>query len=111
MGEILQMIASSDSFDEDNFATFLDHAKEISSNYDLSKVLNILTQIDNLSNQNQIELINAIGEVSSNYERSKLLMAFAPNLSDNNDVRESFLIEAKTLSDSDFGKIMRSLNY
>jgi hypothetical protein len=34
----------------------------------------------------------------------------APNLSDSGTVREAFLNEAKSLSDTDFGKVMRSMN-
>lgn len=109
--KVLRMIASADGFAQENFATFLIYTKGISSSYDQSKVLYILTQMKNLSTQNQIGLIKAIGEVSSSYERSKLLMALAPNLSENAGVRDAFLSEAKSLSDSDFGKIMKSLDY
>ena len=72
--------------------------------------MSILTQMDDLSNQQQIALIETIGKISSNYERSKLLISFAPNVSDTGTVREAFLNEAKSLSDTDFGKVMRALD-
>lgn len=109
--KILKMIAESDNFGSENFSTFLKYATKISSSYDQSRVLAILTQMDDLSDQHQLELIEAIGNISSRYERSKLLIGFAPNLSDSSEVREAFLTEAKTLSDTDFGKVMRAIEY
>ena len=109
--KILKMIASSDSFSAENFDTLLDHAADISSSYDQSRVLEILTQMEGLADEDQLALIETIGEVSSTYERSKLLISLGPNLSDTKTVRETFLNEARTLSDTDFGKVMRSMDY
>jgi hypothetical protein len=108
--KVLTMIANSDNFSQQNFDSFLKYASEISSSYDQSKVLRILTEMDNLSDEDQLALIKTIGAISSKYERSKLLLSLAPNLSTNGTVREAFLDEAKTLSDTDFGKVMRSMN-
>lgn len=109
--KILQMMASSDNIRKANFAVLLEAASGISSSYDQSKVLAEMIELDNLTDQEQIALIKAIGDISSNYEKAKLLKAMAPGMSNSSSVHEIFLEEAKSLSDYDYGKVMRALNY
>lgn len=109
--KILQLIANSNNFTSSNYSTLIEYSDGISSSYDQSKVLSLLAKKDDLSDGDQLKLIEAIDDISSNYEKAKLLTLLAPNLSANNEVREAFMISAKGLSDSDYGKLMKSLNY
>ena len=55
-----------------------------------------------------LALIESIDDVSSSYERSKLLQALGPQLSGNKEVRDAFFESAESLSDTEYGKVMRS---
>ena len=108
--KILQLIITADNFSNSNFSTIISETSKISSSYEQSKVLAKVIAHDEMSDKHMLELIEAIDDVSSSYEQSKLLMALAPQLPANKEVREAFMEVAKSLSDTDYGKVMRAVN-
>jgi len=108
--KILQLIITADNFSNSNFSTIISETSKISSSYEQSKVLAKVIAHDEMSDKHMLELIEAIDDVSSSYEQSKLLMALAPQLPANKEVRDAFMEAAKSLSDTDYGKVMRAVN-
>lgn len=108
--KVLQLIITSDNFSNTNFSAIIDETSGISSSYEQSRVLAKVIAHDKMSDQHMLELIESIDEISSSYERSKLLLALAPQLPQTKEVRDAFYEVAKSLSDSDYGKVMRATN-
>ena len=107
---MLQLIITSDNFSNSNFSSIIDETSKISSSYEQSKVLAKVIAHDKMSDKHMLELIESIDDVSSSYEKSKLLQALAPQLPDNKEVRDAFFEVAKSLSDTEYGKVMRAAN-
>ena len=106
--KVLQLIITSDNFDNSNFSSIIEQTDMISSSYEQSKVLSKIIAHDNMSDKNMLEVIAAIDAVSSSYERSKLLQSLASQLPDTKEVRDAFFKSAESLSDTDYGKVMRA---
>lgn len=108
--KLLQLIITSDNFSNSNFSSIIAATATISSSYEQSKVLAKVVAHDKLSDQQMLELIETIDDISSSYEKSKLLQALAPQLPDNKEVKDAFKEAAESLSDTDYGKVMRGVN-
>ena len=108
--KVLQLIITSDNFDNDNIQPILKHAASIGSSYEQSKVLAKVIAHDKMSDKHMLELIESIDDVSSSYEKSKLLQALAGQVPDNKEVRDAFFEVAKSLSDTEYGKVMRAMH-
>ena len=106
--KVLQLIISSDNFDNSNFSSIIKEASTISSSYEESKVLAKVIEHDKMSDKHMLELIEAIDGIHSSYEKSKLLQSLAKQLPDTKEVRDAFFDAAKSLSDTDYGKVMRA---
>ena len=106
--KVLQMIIASENFDNSNFSAIIEQTEKVNSSYEQSKILSKIIAHDNMSDKHMLELIAAIEDVSSSYERSKLLLSLASQLPDTKEVRDAFLEAAESLSDSEYGKVMRA---
>ena len=106
--KVLQLIITSDNFSNSNFSSIIEETSKISSSYEQSKVLAKVIAHDKMSDKHMLELIESIEDVSSSYERSKLLQALAPQLPDSKEVRDAFFEVAESLSDTEYGKVMRA---
>jgi hypothetical protein len=108
--KLLQLIIASDNFGKSNFTSIINETKKVSSSYEKSKVLALIIAHDKMSDVQMLDLIKAIGSISSNYEKSKLLQVLAPQLLEDEEVQEAFFAAAKSLSDTEYGKVMRALH-
>lgn len=108
--KLLQLMITSDNFSNSNFSSIIEETSKIGSSYEQSKVLAKVIAHDKMSDKHMLELIESIDEVSSSYEQSKLLQALAPQLPDNKEVRDAFHEVAESLSDTEYGKVMRAAN-
>ena len=90
------------------FPSIITETSKISSGYEQSKVLAKIIAHDKMSDKDMLALIESIDDVSSSYERSKLLQALGPQLSGDKEVRDAFFESAESLSDTEYGKVMRS---
>jgi hypothetical protein len=106
--KVLQLIITSDNFNNSNFTAIIKAATSIGSSYELSNVLGKVIDHDKMSDKHMIELIDAIDGISSNYEKSKLLQNLAKQLPETKEVRDAFYQAAESLSDFDYGKVMRA---
>jgi ferritin len=106
--KVLQLIITSDNFDKNNIAPIIKQAASISSSYEQSKVLAKVISHDQLSDEHMLALIAAIDDVSSSYEKSKLLQGLGPHLPESKEVRDAYYEVAETLSDYEYGKVMRA---
>ena len=61
-----------------------------------------------MTDKHMLELIEAISDISSSYEKSKLLQSLASQLPETKEVRDAFFETAETLSDYEYGKVMRA---
>ncbi|MCF6359496.1 MAG: hypothetical protein L3J29_01900 [Cyclobacteriaceae bacterium] len=107
--KVLQSIIESPNFAKSNFKNAIIQASKVSSSYEQSKILSKLIGLKTMPSEYMIPMIKAIDRVSSSYERSKLLQQLAPQLPENKEVRDVFYEAAESLSNDDYGKIMRSL--
>jgi hypothetical protein len=106
--KVLQMVIASENFDNSNFSSILEQTENISSSYEQSKILAKIIAHDNMSDKHMLELIEAISDISSSYEKSKLLQSLASQLPETKEVRDAFFTAAKSLSDYEYGKVMRA---
>jgi predicted RNA-binding protein with EMAP domain len=108
--KILQLIIASDNFGKTNFTAIINETKKISSSYEKSKVLALVIAHDEMSVEQMLNLIRAISGISSNYEKSKLLQALGKQMPEDKEVQEAFYGAAKSLSDTEYGKVMRAMH-
>ena len=109
--KLLSQVLDSRNFKGKNFLSAIEASEDISSGYERSKVLTKVIKHDNIRPRDYKPLIEAVSDISSSYERSKLLMIMAPDLPNDSEVRASFFEAAKSLSDSDYGKVMRAVTH
>ncbi len=106
--KVLQLIIASDNFDDSNFAAVIKASTTIGSSYEQSKVLAKVIALNSMSDTHLLVLIKAIDGISSKYEKSKLLQKLGPQLPANIEVRDAFFEAAESLSDYEYGKVMRT---
>ena len=106
--KILQMVIASENFDNSNFSSIIAQTETLNSSYEESKVLAQIIAHDKMTDKHMLELIEAISDISSSYEKSKLLQSLASQLPETKEVRDAFFETAETLSDYEYGKVMRA---
>jgi len=106
--KVLQLILEEDNFNNSNFGAIIKAVANISSSYEQSKILSKVIDLRAISDSNLLILIDAIDNVSSSYEKSKLLQKLGIQLPDDKVIREAFFDAAESLSDLEYGKVMRA---
>ncbi len=107
--KILQLLIAEPDFKNTNYLNAINQTTKVSSSYEQSKVLSQLIGLGTVPNMYQLALLKAIDEVSSSYEKSKLLQKIAPQLNNNKEVQDTFYKAAESLSNDEYGKVMRAL--
>jgi len=107
--KILQALIASPYFTKNNFKNAITQTSKVSSSYEQSKILSNIIGLKTMPDIYMVQMINAIGHVSSSYERSKLLQQLAPSIPEDKPTRDIFYEAAESLSNDDYGKVMRAL--
>ncbi len=108
--KVLQLIITADKFDNSNYASIIKETSSISSSYEQAKILSKIIALSSMPDSYLLVLIEAIDDVSSNYEKSKLLQKLAAQLPEDKEVREAFFEAAESLSNTEYGKVMRTVH-
>jgi len=106
---VLQLIIAHPSFGKTNFLEAIKQATKVNLNYEQSKILSKIIMLKTMPTNYMLPMIEAIDNVSSSYEKSKLLQQLAPQLPDVKEVKDAFYQVAESLSDFEYGKIMRTM--
>jgi len=108
--KILYQVVGMDAFGTDNYPSFIQAVDRVKSTYEQSKILSSFIDHETLSANTFTSLLGVISNISSNYEKAKLLTALAPKLPNDPAIKDKFIKAASSLSDYDYGKVMRAMN-